>query len=58
MNVPETRPLFGKCQPPQSHAINEAARRAGLGRDNSVSLYRHNLLTAAFCGSSAPVSES
>jgi hypothetical protein len=33
-------------------AIGEARHRAKPGRDNSVSPYRHNLLTTVFCGSS------
>ena len=33
-------------------AIGEARHRAKPGRDNSVSPYRHNLLTTVFYGSS------
>jgi hypothetical protein len=39
-------------------AIGEVAHRAGLGRDNSVSPYRHNLLTAVFHGSDQIATES
>src|ERR1700750_1190103 len=38
--------------------ISEAQHRAKLGRDNSVSPYRHNLLTVVFYGSSHLVAES
>jgi hypothetical protein len=38
--------------------ISEAPHRAKLGRDNSVSPYRHNLLTVVFYGSSHLVAES
>ena len=38
--------------------IGEAPRCARLGRDNSVSAYRHNLLTATFYGASTAVAES
>jgi hypothetical protein len=54
MNVPETRPLFGLEVP----TIGEARQRARPGRDNSVSPYRHNLLTVVFYGRSGLAIES
>jgi hypothetical protein len=52
MNVPKTRPLIGLEMPTPATttaaAIDKAPDRAGLGRDNSVSPYRHNLLTTTF----------
>src|SRR5579871_2127005 len=39
-------------------AVGEAPHRARLGRNNSVSLYRHNLLTSVFCRASTRAPES
>jgi len=39
-------------------ALDEAQDRAGLGRDNTVSLYRRNLLTIVVWNASAKQPES
>jgi hypothetical protein len=62
MNVRVTRPLIGLEMPTAATtpaaAIGETPDRVRLGGDNSVSPYRHNLLTAVFYGSIYLAAES
>jgi hypothetical protein len=62
MNVPEPRPLAGleisATATTTVAAIGVAPHCARLGRDNSVSPNRHNLLTATFWRASIVATES